>query len=1553
MPLPLPLPLALRLRLPLILLTLWLWTCLSSGTSCGANLESIRSRQNINRDWKFKLGDYTGAQLPGYNDVLWSAANLPHSFSLPYFLSTQFYTGYGWYRRHLSVPSNWSGKRVFIEFEGAFQDAQVYVNGTLIGEHLGGYTGFSYDITSALVVGDNVIAVRLNNSWNAQIAPRAGDHTFSGGLYRDVNIVVCNPLHVTWFGTFATTPTLASSSGTSSTVNLSAEVRNDNATDRACTVKVDIVDPNGAIVASGSTTQMIAAATTGTLSVTSPSISNPQLWHPDHPSMYHALTTVYDGSVAVDDFDTRFGFRWMNWTADQGFSLNGSHYYFHGTNVHQDHAGWGDGVTNAGFYRDVQMVKDAGFNFIRGSHYPKDPAFGDACDDLGVLFWSENCFWGIGGAHTDGNWGASAYPPVAADQAPFEQNVLNTLRDMIRVHRNHPSVVAWSMSNEPFFTDSSTITGMRNLLASEVALVHQLDPTRPAGIGGAQRPLDSTRIDKIGDVAGYNGDGATQSVFQNSGVASVVTEYGSTTVDRPGSYIPGWGNLSSQLTNGFPTEYPWRSGQCIWCAFDHGSFAGNALETMGIVDYFRLPKRAWYWYRNAYKGIVPPTWPVSGTPTQLGLTADKTTLSAVDGTDDALVTVSLLDASGNRLSNTQAVTLTIESGPGEFPTGRSITFTPTGNGDASDITIRDGWAAIEFRAYQAGTSVIRATSSGLADATLTLTSQGTPVFVSGSTALVASRPYARYTGTLSQTASTSMLLAQNRPTQASSTAPGCPSSQANDGNASTIWQAADSNPNAWWLAALEMSYQINRFQITFPTAGNYRYRIEVSSDGVNFVTAVDQSQTTNTDQTRTATGNFGSGIGFVRVRFTGLPAGVNAGIAEFYVGGGSGLAFNDGQLGGTIIGTAGSYNNGSTVTKEAAMDGDMTSFFDAPTGSGAWVGLDLGSNACARLSKVRYCPRPENGSSNYASRVVGGKFQGANAADFSDAVDLFTVASSPATATLTTQEIANSGTFRYVRYLSPANGSCNVAELEFYRDQNTGAKTLYDFENNANDSSGNGNTGAPSGISYVSGKVNSSAANFNGTTAWVATSLSATSNFSVALWVKTTGSSSSGSSTSQWWAGKGLVDGDVSGNAADWGTSIVNGKFAFGIGAVNSSYSDFTLLSGASINNNAWHHCVATWAMFSGSMAIYVDGILSATGTAGAGIPRLAPISLKLGRVASGGTTSSISLNGALDDVRFYDRVLTSSEVAALASGTATTAIPNSVASLSATARDGLVNLVWPGSTGATSYLVKRSGSSTGFEVIDTIPGPNYVDTTVSNGATYFYTVAACNLAGASANSPSASATPIGLPAAPASVAALAGAAQNNLSWSPVANASSYSLLRSSVSGGPYTEIQTLSGTSYPDTGLTPDTTYYYVVTASGSAGTGAYSSEVVSMALSALEAWRLANFGTVLNVGNASDKADADGDGMTNLQEFIAGTDPNSASSYLRIAQLSANGSDMRVSFPTVVGKTYRLESSETLASGSWKTVQGNIAGTGGLIQITDPNGTSQPRRFYRMVVY
>ena len=851
-----------RLTLALVLLV---WPGLLHAGASG-----LRTCLNFNRDWRFQLGDPANAGDRNFDDGKWDAIGLPHSFSEPYFASAKFYLGYGWYRKHFVAPKAWRGQRINLEFDGAFQVAEVFVNGQRLGEHQGGYTGFTFDLTEAVKTGDNVVAVRVNNLWNARLAPRAGEHTFSGGIYRDARLVVTAPLHVAWYGTFVTTPQVSTESGT---VNVKVEIVNDSGAAKVATVRNRVLDAQGTLVTEMESTQTVPSNSTVIFDQTSGAIAQPKLWHPDHPYLYSVTTLVLDGQKPVDDFSSPLGFRWFKFTADQGFFLNGAHHYFKGANVHQDHAGWGDAVADSGFYRDVKLVHDAGFDFIRGSHYPHAPAFAAACDELGMLFWSENCFWGSGGTKGEGDFHiSSAYPIHPEDEPGFKASVRASLRDMIRINRNHPSIVVWSMDNEVFFTEKSTLPKVRELLKELVAYTHELDPTRPAAIGGCQRG----DIDKLGDIAGYNGDGAR--LFLDPGIPNVVTEYGSTMADGPGNYEPGWGDLSTvagqDKSQPYPWRYPWRSGEVIWCAFDHGSIASKRFGSMGMIDYFRLPKRQYFWYRNEYNHLPPPAWPANGLPAGLKLTADKTTLNSVDGTDDAQLIVTVVDQDGKAISNSPPVTLTIESGPGEFPTGPAITFAPD-----SDIVIRDGQAAIEFRAYYAGKTRIRATSPGLQDATIEITSLGEPAFIPGKTPAVKLRPYVRFTGGAAMRFVTRLGL--DNPTRASSEALGHSSRLANDGNAATFWQAGSDQPNPWWCVDLERIVTIAQTQLTFPADGHWRYRVEISDDGnSHWKLVADQSHSEDSARQRTDLALKEMSGRFLRVTITGHPAGTLPGLAE-------------------------------------------------------------------------------------------------------------------------------------------------------------------------------------------------------------------------------------------------------------------------------------------------------------------------------------------------------------------------------------------------------------------------------------------------------------------------------------------------------------------------------------------------------------------------------------------------------------------------------------------------------------------------------------------------
>lgn len=762
-------------------------------------LAQTRIETPLNREWRYCIGDHPGAEEIAYDDTCWETVGLPHSFSIPYFMSKDFYVGYGWYRKVLQLSATeLRGRSLFLVFDGVFQEAEVYVNGRIAGKHQGGYTAFCVDITPFVMADSNVVAVRVNNLWRATVAPRGGEHVFSGGIYRGVRLVsTSNVAHVRWQGISITTPALEKNKGRASTVEVKVDVENHSA--KRLHVKTDIIDADGKIVDHGGKV-----------------IRRPHLWSPETPYLYKAYVRVYDGCQLLDEETVPFGFRWFRWSKSEGFFLNGKHLFFHGANVHQDQAGWGDAVTEEAARRDVRMIKEAGFTMIRGSHYPHSQAFVDECDRQGILFWSEAPFWGTAGTKTDGSWTASAYPVNAADTAAFERNALQQLEEMILQHRNHPSVFVWSMCNEPFFTAEGTMPGVKQLLHRMVERAHQLDPTRPAAIGGAQRPLGKDRIDNIGDVAGYNGDGARLPDFQQPDVASVVSEYGSTTADRPGKYFPGWGDLGRD--EGWKGR-TWRGGQAIWCGFDHGSIFGEQMGKMGIVDYFRLPKRLWYWYRHFYRGIEPPPERIEGIPAAVVLTASKTKGIRADGTDDVQLVASIVDDNGHALSNSPDVTLRIVSGPGEFPTGRSITFAKD-----SDIRIIDGQCAVALRSYYAGQTIVEAACDGLRSDTVTLQFIGAPEYEPGVSPQVSCRPYVRYTR-LSRELQTYGL---NNPTFASSNANGHSAGLAADGNMQTYWQPSPNDKKPYWILDTERGLLMKELQVAFARPATVC--VEVSED---------------------------------------------------------------------------------------------------------------------------------------------------------------------------------------------------------------------------------------------------------------------------------------------------------------------------------------------------------------------------------------------------------------------------------------------------------------------------------------------------------------------------------------------------------------------------------------------------------------------------------------------------------------------------------------------------------------------------------------------------
>lgn len=764
-----------------------------------ANAAASPFKRSIwNREWDFRLEDEPGKGP-------WQSVHLPHSFSMPYFLSNAFYMGKGTYRKTLTVPPEWEGRKIFLECEGAFQLARVEVNGKVAGRHEGGYTAFRVDLTPFLKPGANTVTVEVDNRWRPGVAPRAGEHVFSGGLYRNVYLHVCDPVHIPLHGVWVQTPEVSARQGK---VRVETELKNDSDKPEKITVRHTVREAaGGRVVTKGDTVVNVAPGELKKATANLPPVINPRLWNPSSPFMYRVDTELVNSSGKVLDRDVNpLGFRSLLLTADKGLLINGKPVYLQGANVHQDHAGWGDAVTNSGARRDVKLMKEAGFNFIRTSHYPHSRAFAEACDKEGMFALNEGIFWGMGGFQNEPYWNSDAYPDNEQDAAAFAESCKRQVREMVLEFRNHPSAIIWSISNEPFFTKHTPEA--KKLCEELIALVKETDPTRPVCAGGAQRG----GFDKLGDLAALNGDGAH---FKTEGRPSMVSEYGSVVCKRPGAYAPGWGDLNKDKEA--KAKYPWRIGEAIWCGFDHGSIWPSGAR-MGIVDYFRIPKRSWYWYRNEFRKIPPPEWPVEGKPARLELSADKKIISPANGTDDVHLMVEVMDASGKRLSNKVPVTLSVESGPGEFPTGKSITFTPN-----TDIDMIDGCAAIEFRSYYAGETVIKASSPGLKDDRIRIVSKNAPAFAAGKSKETLDRPYkrfseedkkaqmARFGESGASSGNEEINLAMLRPCSASSGVQNA--MMAADGDKTTGWtpDAADKTP--WWRLNMEFDFSLAKIDV--------------------------------------------------------------------------------------------------------------------------------------------------------------------------------------------------------------------------------------------------------------------------------------------------------------------------------------------------------------------------------------------------------------------------------------------------------------------------------------------------------------------------------------------------------------------------------------------------------------------------------------------------------------------------------------------------------------------------------------------------------------------
>ena len=663
----------------------------------------MREYRLLNNNWKFTYGDKVGASPDEINR--WQDIGLPHSFGIPYFMEKEFYLGYGTYSKWFELSKEDCKKRILLKFFGAFQKAVVVLNGKQIGEHRGGYTPFLVELTGNIRPGQNHLIVCVDNLWDATLAPRGGEHQFNGGIYRDMQLILTAYDYIEEDGVFVQTTQLKKEKDSwHAELKIGTQVHASEKSDlfEFDSMMLETCICEGKEVLARSVEPLVMGNSEICQSI---SLTGITPWSPDTPKLYIVVSRVLCNGIECDCVRTSVGIRTVRFDKDEGFFLNGEHFSILGANVHQDHAGWADAVTRSGIRRDIQMIKECGMNTIRGSHYPHHPYFAQVCDEKGILFWSEMCFWGTGGDKQEGYWTASAYPPNESDQTAFEKSCLDQLEEMICTQRNHPSIICWSMCNEVFFTDAPVKDKAKELIRKMVERSHELDPSRPAAVGGAQRD----GFDVLGDLAGYNGDGAA--LYHDPGFPSLVSEYGSSIETRPGKFEP-------RFTDGTEIDYPWRSGKILWCGFHHGSIF-DGMGSMGMIDYYRLPLACWYWYREHLAGKSAPKPKKEGTPFQIRLSSDVNRFRA-NGQEDAWICAELLDQEGNPISNEIELIFTVEKGDGIFPTGKTITFSP------EKKNMLDGLAAIEFRSWYGGENVICATADGVKSAKICIFADGEP-----------------------------------------------------------------------------------------------------------------------------------------------------------------------------------------------------------------------------------------------------------------------------------------------------------------------------------------------------------------------------------------------------------------------------------------------------------------------------------------------------------------------------------------------------------------------------------------------------------------------------------------------------------------------------------------------------------------------------------------------------------------------------------------------------------------------------------------------------------
>lgn len=565
-----------------------------------------RTVYSMNPAWRMYKGHLERAEQPDFNDKEWDLVSLPDGIEyVPSEASGCVnYQGEVWYRKHFTPEETWKGKQLFLHFEAIMGKAKVWINGTLVNEHYGGFLPVIANVTEYInYKEDNVIAVWADNSNDPSYPPGKPqdmlDFTYSGGIYRDCWIIVHNKVFITdsnyeneiaGGGLFVSFGHISQSQAE---IRLDAHVRNSSNTYFSGKIEYQLFDKDNRRVCQASKAFSVSKGKARNTSLTI-KVEKPELWEPDSPYLYqlHVLLKDKSGHV-VDGYRRRIGIRSIEFKGKDGFWLNGKPYPYPliGANRHQDFAIIGNALSNSLHWRDAKKLRDAGLRVIRNAHYPQDPAFMDACDELGLFVIVNTPGWQF--------WNKE---PI------FAQRVYSDIRNMVRRDRNHPSVWMWEpILNETWYPE--------DFAKNVVDILHEEYPY-PYCYVGCDVTAKGHEYFPIHFTHPLNGAGGAFNTSKMDPKISYFTrEWGDNVDDwnshnSPSRVNRAWGEIPMlvQAQGYAKTDYKYtcydvlyrntrqHMGGCLWHSFDHQRGYHPDPFYGGIMDAFRQPKLSYYMF---------------------------------------------------------------------------------------------------------------------------------------------------------------------------------------------------------------------------------------------------------------------------------------------------------------------------------------------------------------------------------------------------------------------------------------------------------------------------------------------------------------------------------------------------------------------------------------------------------------------------------------------------------------------------------------------------------------------------------------------------------------------------------------------------------------------------------------------------------------------------------------------------------------------------------------------------------------------------------------------